>query len=142
CFGDLSCMAKDVYYMYQTFKTNTDALHLLSYWNWRDCDMVVVWCYYNYADAVELFLNVRTLDRKSKTEDQLHAAWKVPFEAGELKVVKIKDGKVVQEVIKRTAGQPVDIIVDVEHDRYAVDGLTDLHFLTVSLVDERGTVVP
>lgn len=139
---DLAGLPKDVYYMYQSEWAHTDVLHLLPHWNWKDGETVDVWCYYNYADAVELFLNGRTLGRKSKTEDQLHAAWKVPFEAGELKVVKIKDGKVVQEVIKRTAGQPVDIIVDVEHDRYAVDGLTDLHFLTVSLVDERGTVVP
>ncbi len=139
---DLAGLPKDVYYMYQSEWAHTDVLHLLPHWNWKDGEIVDVWCYYNYADAVELFLNGRTLGRKSKTEDQLHAAWKVPFEAGELKVVKIKDGKVVQEVIKRTAGQPVDIIVDVEHDRYAVDGLTDLHFLTVSLVDERGTVVP
>lgn len=139
---DLAGLPKDVYYMYQSEWADTDVLHLLPHWNWQDGETVDVWCYYNYADAVELFLNGRSLGRKSKTDEQLHTEWKVPFEAGELKVVKIKDGKVVQEVIKRTAGEPVDIRVDVEHDRYAVDGSTDLHFLTVSLVDERGTIVP
>ena len=139
---DLAGLPKDVYYMYQSEWADTDVLHLLPHWNWQDGETVDVWCYYNYADAVELFLNGRSLGRKSKTDEQLHTEWKVPFEAGELKAVKIKDGKVVQEVIKRTAGEPVDIRVDVEHDRYAVDGSTDLHFLTVSLVDERGTIVP
>ena len=139
---DLAGLPKDVYYMYQSEWTDKDVLHLLPHWNWKKGEAVDVWCYYNNADEVELFVNGRSLGRQSKTDDQLHAAWKVPFEAGELKVVKIKDGTAVQEVVKKTAGKPVDMIVDVEHDRYAVDGLTDLHFLTVSLVDENGTVVP
>jgi len=139
---DLAGLPKDVYYMYQSEWTDQDVLHLLPHWNWKAGEQVDVWCYYNNADEVELFLNGRTLGRQSKTEDRLHAEWKVPFEAGELKVVKIKDGAVVQEAIRKTAGKPVDMIVDIEHDRYAVDGKTDLHFLTVSLVDENGTVVP
>ncbi|HLT86362.1 MAG TPA: glycoside hydrolase family 2 TIM barrel-domain containing protein [Sphingobacterium sp.] len=139
---DLAGLPKDVYYMYQSEWTDTDVLHLLPHWNWKEGEQVDVWCYYNNADEVELFLNGHSLGRRSKTEDKLHAEWKVPFEAGELKVTKIKDGAVVQEVVKKTAGKPVDIVVNVEHDRYAVDGKTDLHFLTVSLVDENGTVVP
>lgn len=139
---DLAGLPKDVYYMYQSEWADTDVLHLLPHWNWKEGDVVDVWCYYNNADEVELFLNGRSLGRQSKTDDQLHAAWKVPFEAGELKAVKIKNGTAVQEVVKNTAGKPVDIMVDVEHDRYVVDGQTDLYFLTVSLVDENGTVVP
>lgn len=139
---DLAGLPKDVYYMYQSEWTDTEVLHLLPHWNWKEGDLVDVWCYYNNADEVELFLNGRSLGRQSKTDDQLHAAWKVPFEAGELKAVKIKNGTTVQEVAKKTAGNPVDIVVDVEHERYAVDGATDLYFLTVSLVDEKGTIVP
>jgi len=139
---DLAGLPKDVYYMYQSEWTDTEVLHLLPHWNWKEGDLVDVWCYFNNANEVELFLNGRSLGRQSKTDDQLHAAWKVPFEAGELKAVKIKDGKGVQEVVKKTAGKPVDVIVDIAHDRYAVDGTTDLYFLTVSLVDEHGTVVP
>ncbi|NGM64517.1 glycoside hydrolase family 2 TIM barrel-domain containing protein [Sphingobacterium sp. SGR-19] len=139
---DLAGLPKDVYYMYQSEWTDKDVLHLLPHWNWKEGEQVEVWCYYNNADEVELFLNGRSLGRQSKTDEQLHAMWKVPFEAGELKAVKIKDGAAVQEVVKKTAGKPVDIVVDVEHDRYAVDGLTDLHYITVSLVDEKGTVVP
>ena len=139
---DLAGLPKDVYYMYQSEWTDTDVLHLLPHWNWKEGEQVEVWCYYNNADEVELFLNGRSLGRQSKTDERLHAVWTVPFEAGELKAVKIKDGAAVQEVVKKTAGKPVDIVVDVEHDRYAVDGLTDMHYITVSLVDEHGTVVP
>ena len=139
---DLAGLPKDVYYMYQSEWTDKDVLHLLPHWNWTEGELVEVWCYYNNGDEVELFLNGRSLGRQTKNEDQLHAVWKVPFEKGELKAVKIKNGAAVQETIKKTAGKPVDIRVDVEHDRYAVDGKTDLHFLTVSLVDEKGTVVP
>ncbi|PRD49255.1 glycoside hydrolase family 2 [Sphingobacterium haloxyli] len=139
---DLAGLPKDVYYMYQSEWTDTEVLHLLPHWNWKEGEQVDVWCYYNNADEVELFLNGQSLGRRSKTDERLHASWKVPYEAGELKVVKIKDGTVVQETVKKTAGKPVDIVVDVEHDRYAVDGLTDLYFLTVSLVDKNGTIVP
>lgn len=139
---DLAGLPKDVYYMYQSEWADTEVLHLLPHWNWKQGDVVDVWCYYNNADEVELFLNGRSLGRKSKTDDQLHAAWSVPFEVGELKAVKMKDGRAMQEVVKKTAGKPVDILVDIAHDRYAVDGQTDLHFITVSLVDEHGTVVP
>lgn len=139
---DLAGLPKDVYYMYQSEWTDKDVLHLLPHWNWKEGEQVDVWCYYNDADEVELFLNGRSLGRQSKTADRLYAAWKVPFEAGELKAAKIKDGVAVQEVVKKTASKAVDIVVDVAHDRYAVDGLTDLHFITVSLVDAQGAIVP
>lgn len=139
---DLAGLPKDVYYMYQSEWADQEVLHLLPHWNWEVGDVVDVWAYYNNADEVELFLNGKSLGKAQKNDDQLHAAWKVPFEAGELKVVKIKDGKVLQETVKRTAGKPVDMRVAVEHDRYVADGKTDLHFVTVSLIDEQGTIVP
>lgn len=139
---DLAGLPKDVYYMYQSEWTDKDVLHLLPHWNWNDGEQVDVWCYYNNADEVELFLNGRSLGRQSKNEDQLHAAWNVPFEAGELKAVKIKNGETVQEVVKKTAGKPVEFAVTIEHERYQTDREDDLYFVTVALVDEDGNVVP
>ena len=139
---DLAGLPKDVYYMYQSeWADDAEVLHLLPHWNWEAGQTVDVWCYYNNADEVELFLNGRSLGKQSKTAEQLHAAWKVPFEAGELKAVKYKNGQAVQETVQRTAGKATDLQVEVAHEEYAVDGKTDLYFVTVSLVDENGTLV-
>lgn len=139
---DLAGLPKDVYHMYRSEWTDEEVLHLLPHWNWQAGDTVDVWCYYSKADEVELFLNGRSVGKSSKSGDRLHAVWKVPFEAGELKAVKYRDGVAVQEAVVRTAGSPVDVLVDLEHEKYATGGKEDLHFITVTLLDSEGNTVP
>ena len=138
---DLAGIPKDVYYMYQSEWTNQDVLHLLPHWNWKAGDSVDVWAYYNKADDVELFLNGKSLGTSAKTGDRLHASWKVPFEKGELKVVKKRDGKVVQETSMRTAGDANRVKVSLEHEKYATGESRDLYFVTAELVDQEGNSV-
>ena len=52
---------------------------------WKEGDTVDVWAYYNHADEVELFLNGKSLGRKSKQGDDLHVMWRVLFEPGTLR---------------------------------------------------------
>jgi len=138
---DLAGIPKDVYYMYQSEWTDKDVLHLLPHWNWKAGDSVDVWAYYNKADDVELFLNGKSLGTSAKTADRLHASWKVPFEKGELKVVKKRDGKVVQETSMRTAGETNRVKVSLEHEKYATGESRDLYFVTAELVDQAGQSV-
>jgi len=138
---DLAGIPKDVYYMYQSEWTNQDVLHLLPHWNWKTGDTVDVWAYYNKADDVELFLNGKSLGTSAKTADRLHASWKVPFEKGELKVVKKRDGKIVQEASMRTAGEAKRVKVSLEHEKYATGESRDLYFVTAELVDQAGQSV-
>jgi len=138
---DLAGIPKDVYYMYQSEWTDKDVLHLLPHWNWKTGDSVDVWAYYNKADAVELFLNGKSLGTSAKTADCLHAAWKVPFEKGELKVVKKRAGKIVQEASVRTATGAHAVKVSVEHEKYATGESRDLYFVTAALVDQAGQSV-
>ena len=138
---DLAGIPKDVYYMYQSEWTDRDVLHLLPHWNWETGDTVDVWAYYNKADAVELFLNGKSLGTSAKTADRLHASWKVPFEKGELKVVKKRDGKIVQETSMRTAGDANRVKVSLEHEKYATGESRDLYFVTAELVDQEGNSV-
>jgi len=138
---DLSGLPKDVYYMYQSEWTKKEVLHLMPHWNWKKGDNVAVWCYYNNADYVELFLNGKSLGKSTKSDESLHAEWKVPFELGELKVVKYRDGKIVQEEFRHTAGEVANVHLEVEHDKYAAGDATDLYFITVSLRDDKGNIV-
>lgn len=138
---DLAGFPKDVYYMYQSEWSDKEVLHLLPHWNWNQGDTVDVWAYYNNADQVELFLNEKSLGRRQKTADTLHAQWKVPFDSGELKVVKYREGKVVQQASRHTAGSASKLDIKIQHDRFATGDDNDLYFVEVQLLDQHGNPV-
>ncbi|HYJ38827.1 MAG TPA: DUF4982 domain-containing protein, partial [Chitinophagaceae bacterium] len=138
---DLAGFPKDVYYMYQSEWTNKPVLHIFPHWNWEKGRSVDVWAYYNNADEVELFLNGKSLGRKSKDGDSLHVMWRVQFEPGVLKAVSKKDGKVVLNKEIRTAGKPVKIQLKADRKVLKADG-NDLSFITVSVLDAENNPVP
>ena len=67
----------------------------------------------------------------------MHIAWKVPFEAGTLKAVSRKAGKVVKETEIRTAGEAVKINLQADKTTIKNDGY-ELVYVTVSLQDKNG----
>ncbi len=138
---DLAGFPKDVYYMYQSECTTTPVLHIFPHWNWKTGQTVDIWAYYNNADAVELFLNGKSLGKQHKTGDQLHVMWRVPFAEGTLRAVSYKNGKQVLVTEEKTAGVPNRIRLTADRPKIAADG-SDLSFVTVDVVDKDGTVVP
>ena len=149
---DLAGQPKDVYYMYQSEWTDTPVLHLFPHWNWLDGQQIDMWCYYNNADEVELFVNGKSqgVRRKSehsklKTENsklntehstEYHVMWRVTFEPGEVKAVARKNGQVVREQVIRTAGQP-------DHIQLAVDYAgRELTYVQAVVVDKDGNRCP
>ena len=76
---DLAGLPKDSYYMYQSEWTKKPVLHLFPHWNWLPGQQIDMWCYYNQADEVELFINGKSQGiRKKKVhgegnEDAAHA---------------------------------------------------------------------
>ena len=138
---DLAGFPKDVYYMYQSEWTSKTMLHILPHWNWSAGKTVDVWAYYNNADEVELFLNGKTLGTQKKTGEDLHVMWRVQYEAGTLKAVSKKNGKVVLIKEIKTAGKPAKIILTADRNIITADG-NDLSFITATIVDADGTVVP
>ena len=138
---DLAGFPKDVYYMYQSEWSNKPVLHLFPHWNWTPGELVDVWAYYNNADEVELFLNGRSLGTRRKDDTTLHVLWRVPFEAGTLKAVTKKYGKIVLTKEIKTAGQPVRIQLVADKTNLKADG-KDLSFITVKIVDKQGNLVP
>ncbi len=137
---DLAGFPKDVYYMYQSEWTTKDVLHIFPHWNWTEGQLVDIWAYSN-AEEVELFLNDKSLGVKKKQGDDLHLMWRIPFTPGVLKAVSRSGGKdvLVREV--KTAGVPARLVVTADRSSIKADG-TDLSFLTVEVVDEKGVLVP
>ena len=138
---DLAGFPKDVYYMYQSQWSSKKVLHLFPHWNWKRGDTVDVWAYYNHADHVELFLNGRSLGKRSQTDSTLHVSWRVPWAPGVLKAQSYKNGKIVLERIIQTAGKPYRIELLRSKNFMQADG-RDMVFVTARVVDRQGNLVP
>ena len=150
---DLAGFPKDSYYMYQSEWTQKPMLHLVPHWNWVPGDYIDMWCYYNGADEVELFINGESQGVRRKTGEQpekrynmhnatvdlnteYHVGWRVTFDPGEVKAVSRKDGKVVCEQVIKTAGAP-------DHIRLSVDYQgKETTFITAEVVDKDGNLCP
>ena len=63
---DLAGLPKDSYYMYQSEWTKKPVLHLFPHWNWLPGQQIDMWCYYNQADEVELFINGKSQGIRKK----------------------------------------------------------------------------
>ena len=138
---DLAGIPKDVYYMYQSEWTKKPVLHVLPHWNWQKGQIVDVWAYYNNADLVSLYLNGKLVGTSQKTANRLHAAWKLPFEPGILKVVSTLKGKVVLTKEMHTAGAPQRLELSV-NSRIIHPNCENLCFITAKLQDAKGNLVP
>ncbi len=141
---DLAGFPKDTYYMYQSEWTLKPVLHLFPHWNWIPGNEIDMWCYYNNADEVELFINGKSQGVKHKTTQkepsllctEYHVGWRVKFEPGEVKAVSRKDGKTVCEQTIRTAGAP-------DHIRLSIDYKgKNTTFVMAEVVDKDGNLCP
>ena len=144
---DLAGFPKDTYYMYQSEWTSKPVLHLFPHWNWIPGDEIDMWCYYNNADEVELFINGKSQGVRRKIDHQsegwkpglsteYHVGWRVIFDPGEVKVVARKNGQVVGEQTIRTAGAP-------DHIRLSTDYKgKNTTFIVAEVVDKDGNLCP
>jgi len=141
---DLCGLKKDRFYIYQArWRSEHPMAHLLPHWNWpeRVGETTPVHLYTS-GDEAELFLNGKSLGRKKKEKFQYRLQWDdVKYQPGTLKVVAYKDGKewVTDQVV--TTGNPTKINLNPEQPSIKADG-KDLAFITVSVTDDKGNVVP
>ena len=146
---DLAGLPKDRYWLYRShWNTSEHTLHLLPHWTWpgREVQVTPVYCYTDYPTA-ELFVNGKSQGRISKDPtsrlDRYRLRWRnVRYEPGELRVVAYDAaGNRAAEQVVRTAGKPATLLLEPEREVIAADG-NDLAFVTVSLVDNNGTLCP
>jgi beta-galactosidase len=137
---DLAGFPKDPYYLYQSEWTSAPMLHVFPHWNWRTGDSVDVWAYTNAAE-VELFVNGESQGVRRKHGDVRHLAWRLAFRPGVLRAVARTRGHVVLTREIRTAGRAARLVVTPDRATIRADG-RDLSFVTVTVVDDKGTPVP
>jgi beta-galactosidase len=160
---DLCGFPKDNCYFYQSQWTQEPMVFLFPHWNWtgREGQPIPVLAYSN-CDAVELFLNGKSLGEKrlefprqgnsgswnrydrppvNATTADLHLSWDVPYTPGTLKAVGRRAGRVVcmQEV--RTAGAPAAIRLSADPNTIKANG-TDVVHVRVEILDANEVLVP
>ena len=164
---DLAGLPKDRYYLYRSHWQKEDhTIHLLPHWSWgkeRRGEVTPVYCYTDYDEA-ELFVNGKSQGRIKKVKedknrrlnnkgfaeenrlDRYRLRWNdVKYEPGTLEVVVYDEkGNNCGKETVYTAGKPHHLVLDVwtqQPSSLKADG-EDLAFVTVSLVDKRGTLIP
>ncbi|MGD0384329.1 MAG: DUF4982 domain-containing protein [Thermoguttaceae bacterium] len=118
-------------------------VHILPHWNWPErVGQVTPVHVYTSGDEAELFLNGKSLGKKKKEQYQYRLRWDdVKYEPGELKAVAYKNGKPWAEAITKTTGPAVKLALQPDSGELRADG-ADLSFVTVSVVDNDGLLVP
>ena len=168
---DLAGLPKDSYYMYQSEWTKKPVLHLFPHWNWLPGQQIDMWCYYNQADEVELFINGKSQGiRKKKVHGEgngaafdcsteYHVMLRVNFEPGEVKVVARKQGREISSQTIKTAGPPHHLVLKKTYQNTLASAVqtpsgvpVDLQsptspsspttFVEVNVVDKDGNLCP
>lgn len=143
---DLAGFKKDRFYLYQArWNPAVRMAHILPHWNWPDrVGEVTPVHVFSSADEAELFVNGESQGKQKRSELEYRFRWDdVKYEPGEVRVVTYKDGEEWAEESIRTTGEAASLDVTTYQERTSVkaDG-TDLIFISVSVVDEEGDVVP
>ena len=141
---DLAGFKKDRFYLYQSrWRPSLPIAHILPHWNWPDrIGKVTPVHVFTSGDEAELFLNGRSLGKKKKAPLEYRLRWDdVKYEPGTLKVVAYKEGKKWAEELVQTTGMASQIQLSADRNVIKADG-KDLSFITVTITDADGRVVP
>ncbi len=142
---DLAGFKKDRFYLYQArWRPDLAMAHIVPQcWNWPDrVGQITPVHIYTSGDEAELFLNGKSLGRKKKGEYEYRIVWnEVNYEPGELKVVAYKNGKKWASDVIKTTGLAAKLMAKADRQKIVADG-TDLSFITVTVADKNGLVMP
>lgn len=141
---DLAGFPKDRYFLYQAhWRPDFPMAHILPHWNWpgREGQDIQVQVHTSGDDA-ELFLNGKSLGRKTKAKYQYRLAWPgVKYQPGELKVVAYKNGRQWATEAIKTTGPAARLALSPDRAEIKADG-QDLSFVTLRVSDNDGLTVP
>ncbi|HEY4289596.1 MAG TPA: beta-galactosidase GalB [Puia sp.] len=141
---DLAGFKKDRFYLYQSrWRPELPMAHILPHWNWPGrVGMITPVHVFTSGDSAVLFLNGKSLGGKRKGPFEYRLRWdSVLYAPGELKVIAYKNGRVWATDSMRTAGKASGLQLMADRKRVDADG-KDLSFITVRVVDSKGTTVP
>ena len=142
---DLAGFRKDDYFLYQSEWTTKPMVHILPHWThpyMKIGTKIPVWVY-TTGDQVELFLNGKSLGKKSKgTEwNKMQCEWIVSWNPGVLEAVAYRKGKEIARTRQITSEVPAKLCVEVDTCSL-LEKDDDLHIITISQRDKNGVLYP
>lgn len=140
---DLCGLPKDNFYLYQAmWLENKPVVHLLPHWTWpgKEGENILVRVITNCKD-IELILNGKVIDKKSKEDNEYYIDFDVNYMPGEIIAKGYKDGIEVSKDIQNTAGEATRILLLPDRTLINADG-EDVSIVTTVIVDKNGIVVP
>jgi beta-galactosidase len=141
---DLAGFPKDRFYIYQArWRPDLPMAHILPHWNWPErVGQITPVHVFTSGDSAELFLNGRSLGLKKKGPFEYRLEWNdVKYQPGTLRVVAYKNGKRWATDVMKTAGPASKLTLQADRSKIADDG-QDLSFITVTVADKHGLLVP
>ena len=141
---DLCGFPKDRYYLYQAhWRPDFPMSHILPHWNWAErVGQITPVHVFTSGDEAELFLNGKSLGRKKKERFTYRLVWEdVIYQPGQLTVKTWKNGKTWAEADRSTTGEAKQLLVVADRPEIRPDA-DDLCYVTVTIADEKGRLVP
>jgi len=112
-------------------------------WNWagNEGTMMDVRVFSNYP-LIRLELNGKVIAEQRSGEDtKLIATFKVPYQAGTLRAIAIKNGKEVASKQISTTGKAAKIVLTADRSRIKADR-NDLSYVKIAITDAQGNIIP
>lgn len=137
---DLAGFKKDRFFLYQAhWRPELPMAHILPHWTWPErVGQVTPVHVFTSGDDAELFLNGRSLGRKTKGQYEYRLRWDdVVYASGTLEVVSYKNGREWARSSVKTASDAAALEAKPDRAEIRADGC-DLSFVTVRIVDQDG----
>jgi beta-galactosidase len=142
---DMAGFPKDRFYSYQShWRPDLPVAHIFPHWNWNErIDSITPVHVYTSGDEAELYLNGKSLGRKTKIPGKdFRLEWNdVKYTPGELKVICYKNGKQWATDVVKTTGEAAALQLSANRTTIDADG-NDLCFVSVKVTDKNGLMVP
>jgi beta-galactosidase len=135
-------LPKEAYYVCRVIFRADPQVHIIGHWTYPPGTRKDIYVAAN-GDAVELFVNGKSLGRGIQSDRYLFTFPEVTWEAGEIKAVSYVGGKPAVTQTKRTAGKPVALrLTPISGPGgWLADG-ADVVFVDVEAVDATGERCP
>ena len=144
---DAMRLPKDAFYAHQVMwdgwvEPEHDRTYIVGHWNYQP-SQVLTKHVVSTGDAVELFLNGRSLGKGVRRYQYLFTFADIPFEAGTLEAVSYREGREVSRYSIETVGEPHHLkLTTIENPNgFQADG-ADMAIVEVEVVDKQGRRCP
>lgn len=137
-------LPKSAYFVYRVMQNSAPDIHIIGHWNYPANTVKTIYVAANHCDAVELFVNGKSLGKSSApTNGYLFAFPEIKFAPGTIKAVATTGGKIQCAHEIKTAGEPkrLKLTPHISPDGLQADG-SDVALFDVEVVDANGQRCP